>query len=65
MSDDEETFEENSPRLMERVALMTVEQIHAVRSFLLFVTRQAEDDDWLKRFAEAALQTVWLPSSKP
>ena len=63
---DEETFERDSPRLMERAALMTAEQIHAVRSFLSFVvTRRAQDDDWLKRFAQAALQTAWPPAPGP
>lgn len=58
---DEDTFEQNSPKLMERAALMTAEQIHSVRSFLWF----ASQDDGLKRFAEAALHTAWLATPRP
>jgi hypothetical protein len=41
-------------------AAMTLDQVEAVRSFLMFVGAHAANPEWLRQFIEAAVQLVWV-----
>jgi hypothetical protein len=41
-------------------AAMTLDQVEAVRSFLMFVGAHGANPEWLRQFIEAAVQLVWV-----
>lgn len=47
-------------RLQAMAAAMTLDQVEAVRSFLMFVGAHGANPEWLRQFIEAAVQLVWV-----
>ncbi len=56
---DEDPNEYEHEKLTECAALMSAEQILAIRRFLLFVSGHARGADWLQDFIQLALRSVW------